>query len=80
MTYLLTRSIKNFFVFFIFFNLILFKNVYPSSFDSLTIPANIQIKLSNKDYNNYLRKGMRAFADSEIDGKGNIKKKIQKMG
>lgn len=58
--------------------MILFKNVYPSSFDSLTIPANIQIKLSNKDYNNYLRKGMRAFADSEIDGKGNIKKKYKK--
>lgn len=59
-------------------NLILILNSSANSFKKLSIPSNLEFKLNNYEYNQYLRRGMRAFADSEIDGKKNIKKKYKK--
>ena len=54
--------------------------LYPSSSFSknLTIPSSIQFKLSNSEYNKYLRRSMKAYTDGEIYGEKNIKKKYKK--
>ena len=45
---------------------------------NLIVPNSIQFKLSNSEYNKYLRRAMRAYTDGEIYGKKNIKKKYKK--
>ena len=45
---------------------------------NLIVPNSIQFKLSNTEYNKYLRRTMRAYTDGEIYGKKNIKKKYKK--
>ena len=42
----------------------------------IQIPNTIEFKLSNSEYNKYLRRAMRAYTDGEIYGEKNIKKKI----
>ena len=46
--------------------------------ENLIIPNSIQFKLSNSEYNKYLRRSMRAYTDGEIYGEKNIKKKYKK--
>ena len=43
----------------------------------LNIPDEIIIKLSNKNYNDYVRTGMRAFVDGSTKELNNIKKNIK---
>ena len=45
---------------------------------TLEIPDEIQIKLNNKNYNRYIRNGMRAFVDGSTTELANIKKKYKK--
>ena len=42
--------------------------------ENLAVPNSIQFKLSNSEYNKYLRRSMRAYTDGEIYGEKNIKK------
>ena len=52
---------------------------FNSSFSKdLFIPKSIEFKLSNSEYNKYLRRSMRAYTDGEIYGEKNIKKKYKK--
>ena len=44
----------------------------------IQIPNTIEFKLSNSEYNKYLRRAMRAYTDGEIYGEKNIKKKYKK--
>ena len=44
----------------------------------LDIPDKIEIELNTNNYNNYLKKGMRAFADGSTNKLYNIKKKYKK--
>ena len=46
--------------------------------ENLAVPNSIQFKLSNSEYNKYLRRSMRAYTDGEIYGEKNIKKKYKK--
>ena len=64
---------------FLIINFIFISNLSANSFQNLSIPKSIEFKLNNYEYNQYLRRGMRAYVDSEINGgKGNIKKKYKK--
>ena len=45
---------------------------------SLNIPDKMQIELKNKDYNRYMKMGMRAYADGSDSKLSNIKKKYKK--
>jgi len=64
---------------FLIINFIFISNLSANSFQNLSIPKSIEFKLNNYEYNRYLRRGMRAYVDSEINGgKGNIKKKYKK--
>ena len=66
---------------FLIINFIFISKLSANSFQNLSIPNSIEFKLNNYEYNRYLRRGMSAYVDSEINGgKGNIKKKIQEMG
>ena len=62
----------------IILDFILISNLSANSFKKLSIPGTIKFKLNNIEYNKYLRRGMNAYVDSEIDGKKNIKKKYKK--
>ena len=46
--------------------------------ENLIVPNSIHFKLSNTEYNKYLRRSMRAYTDGEIYGEKNIKKKYKK--
>ena len=46
--------------------------------ENLIVPNSIHFKLSNTEYNKYLRRSMRAYTDGEIYGDKNIKKKYKK--
>tara|TARA_Y100000590_G_scaffold467716_1_gene647598 strand:- start:668 stop:2788 length:2121 start_codon:yes stop_codon:yes gene_type:complete len=59
-------------------NVFVHSNSLANSFTQLDIPNKITFKLNNYEYNRYLRRGMRAFVDGEIDGSKNIKKKYKK--
>jgi len=66
---------------FLIFNIYLIFSLLISSSafsNNLRIPSEIQFKLNNSQYNNYLRKSMRAYTDGELYGKKNIKKKYKK--
>ena len=64
---------------FLIINFIFISNLSANSFQNLSIPKSIEFKLNNYEYNQYLRRGMRAYVDSEINGgRGNIKKKYKK--
>mgnify|MGYP001807682821 CR=1 FL=1 len=64
---------------FLIINFIFISKLSANSFQNLSIPNSIEFKLNNYEYNRYLRRGMSAYVDSEINGgKGNIKKKYKK--
>ncbi len=46
--------------------------------EEINLPNTIEFKLSNSEYNKYLRRAMRAYTDGEIYGEKNIKKKYKK--
>tara|TARA_Y100000590_G_scaffold420227_1_gene522721 strand:+ start:1187 stop:3304 length:2118 start_codon:yes stop_codon:yes gene_type:complete len=72
---LINLSIKVFLI----TNFIFISSLSANSFKNLSIPDSMEFKLNNYEYNQYLRRGMRAYVDSEINGgKGNIKKKYKK--
>ena len=75
MTFHLMKLIKFLIKIIIILNLILISNLSANSFKKLSLPGTIKFKLNNVEYNKYLRRGMNAYVDSEIDGKKNIKKK-----
>jgi hypothetical protein len=62
----------------IILDFILISSLSANSFKNLSVPGTIEFKLNNIEYNKYLRRGMKAYVDSEIDGKKNIKKKYKK--
>ena len=63
---------------FLIVNFVFISNLSANSFQNLSIPKSIEFKLNNYEYNRYLRRGMRAYVDSEINGgRGNIKKNIK---
>ena len=60
----------------LFLHLLLFSN--HSFSKEINIPNTIEFKLSNSEYNKYLRRAMKAYTDGEIYGEKNIKKKYKK--
>jgi len=67
----------------IIFFLFTFLLIFPSSSKSqeiykLNIPDEIIIKLNNKNYNKYIRTGMRAYSDGSTKELNNIKKKYKR--
>ena len=52
---------------FLIINFIFISNLSANSFQNLSIPKSIEFKLNNYEYNRYLRRGMRAYVDSEIN-------------
>ena len=66
---------------FIFISLIIIlldPNIGSANSKELKIPSTIEFKLSNSEYNKYIRRAMRAYTDGEFYGKKNIKKKYKK--
>ena len=66
--------------FFLIFNFIfiVFFPINPVYSKALSIPSSIEFKLTNSEYNKYLRRSMKAYTDGEIYGEQNIKKKYKK--
>ena len=65
---------------FLIFNFIfiVFFPINPVYSKALSIPSSIEFKLTNSEYNKYLRRSMKAYTDGEIYGEQNIKKKYKK--
>ena len=63
----------------LFLNSIFFAaSANPNIYTNIKIPDEIKFKLDNSNYNKYLKRGMRAYVDGEIDGSKNIEKKYKK--
>ena len=67
-------------IFFTFFLNFIFSLAYanPDIYTHIQIPDKIKFKLDNSNYNKYLKRGMRAYVDGEVDGSKNIEKKYKK--